>query len=185
MKYLFLFIGLLSAHLSFTQSYESIRTKLEAIELESLELRSMVMPTIREFGMDSPQMDSLNSRIMRFDSSALVFVKEVINTHGWLGKREIGAAANRTLFLVIQHAPDNDIRKTYFPLLEASVKKGESEKSDMATMKDRILVQDGKPQIYGTQSHMVNGKLEPFPIEDVKNVNKRRRKVGLGKLKRQ
>ncbi|MDW3196890.1 MAG: DUF6624 domain-containing protein [Cytophagales bacterium] len=142
------------------------------------------MPTIRAFGAESSQMDSLNSRILRFDSTALVFIKEVIDTHGWLGKSQIGAAANRTLFLIIQHAPENDIRKAYFPLLEASVKQGESEKSDMATMNDRILVRDGKPQIYGTQSHMVDGKLEPFPIEDVKNVNKRRRKVGLGKMKK-
>lgn len=55
--------------------------------------------------------------------------------------------------------------------------------ASMATMKDRMLVEEGKPQLYGTQSRMVNGKLESYPIEDLENLNRRRRKVGLKRLK--
>jgi len=141
------------------------------------------MPIVKEFGFDSRQMDSLNSKISEFDSISLHFVIAIIDQYGWLGKKKIGNTGNQALFLVIQHAPNNATRKKYFPLLEQSAKEGLSERSDMATMKDRILVQDGQPQIYGTQSRMVNGKLDPFPIADPDGVNKRRRKVGLNKMK--
>ncbi len=183
MKNLLILLGILLTHFSFSQDLESIRKQLEQIERKNLELRSKVMPTVKKFGFGSPQMDSLDAQILQFDSTSLVFVTGIIEEHGWLGKNTIGEATNRTLFLVVQHAPNNATRKMYFPLLEASAINGESELSDMATMKDRILVQDGESQIYGTQSSMVNGELEPFSIEDPKNVNKRRKKVGLGKMK--
>jgi len=183
MKTLLLLFGLLLTHASFSQDYGLIKEQLEQIEKKNLELRSKVMPTVKEFGFGSPQMDSLDAQILQFDSTSLDFVTSIIDNHGWLSKDDIGEVGNKTLFLVIQHAPENSIRKKYFPLLEGSAKKGESELSAMATMIDRILVQDGEHQIYGTQSQMVDGRLQPFPIEDAKDVNKRRKKVGLGKMK--
>jgi len=84
------------------------------------------------------------------------------------------------LFLTIQHASDKRIREKYYPLLEKSASKGESNLSDMATMKDRILIENGQQQIYGTQ---YNFEGKNYPIEDPKGVNKRRRQVGLKRLK--
>ena len=156
MNNLLILLGLLLTNTSFSQDYDSIKIQLENIEKENLELRSKVMPTVKKFGFGSPQMDSLDSQILQFDSTALDFVEGIIKKYGWLGKNHIGKVANRTLFLVIQHAPNNETRKLYFPLLESSAKNGESELSAMAAMKDRILVQDGEFQIYGTQSRMVN-----------------------------
>ena len=51
-------------------------------------------------------------------------------------------------------------------------------KEQYALMKDRILMDDGKPQIYGTQWH--NGKL--YKLESPENVNKRRKEMGLEPL---
>lgn len=183
MKNLLLIFTLLVTHSLFSQDFEQISKQLEQIEKQSLTLRSKVMPTIKEFGFDSPEMDSLDAQILQFDSSSLVLVASILDKYGWLNKKEVGESGNNTLFLVIQHAQDNAIRKKYFPLLEESARKGESELWAMATMKDRILVQDGKPQIYGTQLRMVDGILKVFEIEDEKNVNKRRKAVGLGKMK--
>ncbi|MEQ8238613.1 MAG: hypothetical protein RIA69_05330 [Cyclobacteriaceae bacterium] len=183
MKNLLFVFGLLCTLPSFSQDFEAIERQLEEINHQSLRLRSKVMPIIKEYGFDSPQMDSLNSKISEFDALSLDFVISIIDQYGWLGKKKIGNTGNQTLFLVIQHAPDNATRKKYFPLLEQSAEEGSSQRSDMATMKDRILVQDGQLQIYGTQSRMVDGKLEPFPIQDPDGINKRRKKVGLSKMK--
>lgn len=183
MRVTLLLFGLILCLISHSQDFEDIRTQLEAIELQSLKLRSKVMPTVREFGFESPQMDFLNTQIMEFDSSSLTLVEDIINKYGWLGRKQIGESGNNTLFLTIQHAQDKEVTKKYFPLLQESAKKGDSKLSDMATIKDRMLVENGKPQLYGSQSRMVNGKLETYPIEDPKNVNKRRKKVGLKKLK--
>lgn len=146
----------------------------------SLRLRQNVMPTIKRFGYQSPQMDSLNLSIQNFDSLALIKVENIISRYGWLGKSKIGELANSTLFMVIQHAQDNRVREKFYPLLEESVNEGESRPSDLAAMKDRILIQNGQPQIYGTQ-YDHSGQL--LPVENIKDLNKRCRRVGLKKIK--
>lgn len=45
---------------------------------------------------------------------------------------------------------------------------------------DRILVNEGKPQIYGTQVQVFEGKALPRPVEDPDNLDKRRKEMGLG-----
>ena len=47
---------------------------------------------------------------------------------------------------------------------------------------DRVLVSDGKPQIYGTQGMEKNGVIVPYPIEDEEHVDKRRKSIGLGPI---
>lgn len=149
---------------------------------QNIKLRSNVMPTVQAYGFESSQMDSLNREILKFDSLSLITVEDILQKHGWLGSSQIGPLANQSIYLTIQHAQNNEIRMKYFPLLKNSAEKGESDITDMATMQDRILVESGKAQIYGTQSRMVNNELEYYPIEDPKNVNKRRKEVGLNKI---
>jgi uncharacterized protein DUF6624 len=176
-----LFLGLV-VKVGVSQNLEIIRDKLETIVVENIKIRQSVMPIIKAYGFESPEMDSIRNVINKFDSTSLSFVTSTIDTYGWLGKSKIGEMANQGIFITIQHA-DLSTMEVYFPLLEISAKSGESPLSDMAKMKDRILVDRGKKQIYGTQSILVDGKLELRPIEDKKNVNKRRRKVGLKRIK--
>jgi hypothetical protein len=67
--------------------------------------------------------------------------------------------------------------------LEQSVKDGESQAYDLAMLQDRVLMRQGKKQIYGSQV-VFNKTGEPvfYPIEDERNVNARRKKVGLEPL---
>ena len=78
------------------------------------------------------------------------------------------------IWLVLQHSKKK-YRKKYFPKVEAAVRNGDLSKAQYATMKDRILMDDGKPQIYGTQ--IKNGKL--YKLDSPKTVNERRAEMGL------
>jgi hypothetical protein len=112
------------------------------------------------------------------DSCNQVQVKALIAKYGWLGKSVIGNY-NQVMFLVIQHA-DLETQEKYFPLLKESADKGESSKTDAAMMHDRILMRQGKKQIYGSQVVLnKTGGQEFYPIEDEKNVNLRRQKIGM------
>jgi hypothetical protein len=164
---------------TYAQNLDSIKTELERDYNTSLSLRQKVMPTIKRFGYKSKQMDSLNSAILEFDSIALGRVITIVDKYGWLGKSKIGFVANQTLYLTIQHA-DMNYREKYYSLLETSAKNGESNLFDMATMKDRMLVDKGQEQIYGSQKDMA-GKY--FPIADLEGLNKRRKQDDLDKLK--
>ena len=71
--------------------------------------------------------------------------------------------------------------KKYFPLIKKSADRGDLSWSTVALMEDRMLMDIGEKQKYGSQVQKANGsdKWTLYPIQDPKNVNKRRAKIGL------
>ena len=118
--------------------------------------------------------------IRMIDSSNLIMIEALIKSYGWPGKSFVGPRGNSTVFLVIQHA-DLPIQEKYLPLLIKSVADSQSRPSDLALLQDRILMRTGKQQLYGSQvvPNKSTGAWEFYPIEDEKNVNKRRAAMGL------
>ena len=92
----------------------------------------------------------------------------------------VGKKANNAAFLILQHA-DTKLQKKYFPLLKEAAAKKEANPADAAMMEDRILMADGKKQIYGTQLTINDQtkKWTVYQIEDEQNVDARRASVGL------
>ncbi|MBK7233758.1 MAG: hypothetical protein IPH93_16230 [Saprospiraceae bacterium] len=121
-----------------------------------------------------------SAAFMQFiDSTNLVQVESLISMYGWLGISFVGARGNNTIFLVIQHS-DLATQEKYLPIMQKSVDLGESRSSDFALLHDRVLMGQGRKQNYGSQ--VVFDKMGNkifYPIEDEKNVNIRRAKVGL------
>ncbi len=78
------------------------------------------------------------------------------------------------IWLGLQHST-KEIRKKYFSYIEKAVKNGDLSKQQYALMKDKILMDEGKPQIYGSQ--IDNGKL--YKLKDPINVNERRKEMGM------
>lgn len=113
------------------------------------------------------------------DHENQVRVVSLIEKCGWPQRATVGENGMRAVFLVIQHA-SKDLREKYFPLIKASAEKGEMSLRAVAMMEDRMLMENGKPQKYGTQLiSRNNGPLQLHPIEDEANVNKRRADMGM------
>jgi hypothetical protein len=95
----------------------------------------------------------------------------------------VGKQGSLTAFLVIRHA-DPDYQKKYFPLLKEAVSKGEADPVDAAYLEDRILMREGKKQIFGTQLHTneVTKRIGLWPIDDEEGVDARRASLGLEPL---
>jgi len=72
----------------------------------------------------------------------------------------------------------------YLTIVQMAQAKGELTKANLAEFKDRILVLQGKPQVYGTQLRINHaaGKWEFFPIDDEAHVDTRRSAIGLDPL---
>ncbi|MFZ1524653.1 MAG: DUF6624 domain-containing protein, partial [Saprospiraceae bacterium] len=86
-------------------------------------------------------------------------------------------------FMIVQHSyPQN--RKTYFPFFESSMDKGLINKSSLALMIDRMLIDNNKKQIYGTQFeiNIKTGEKKLCPIENPQKIDSIRASVGLGTL---
>jgi hypothetical protein len=81
---------------------------------------------------------------------------------------------------VLQHA-DYTYQKKYLPLLRKAAADKELRADRLAILEDRVLVNEGKKQLYGSQLRTnARGEWEFCPIEDEANVDKRRKSVGLG-----
>lgn len=161
---------------------KELAARLDTIYHEDQSGRLKLDSLQKQFGWKSEQVQSLLPTMMIQDSINLVKVKNIIDTYGWLGPDEVGKQGAKTIFLVIQHA-DSLTQVTYFPLMQEAVKKGKAQPQDLALLEDRILTDQGKEQIYGSQVRTNEaGKFEFFPIKDEANVNKRRAAVGLQPL---
>ena len=57
--------------------------------------------------------------------------------------------------------------------------KGTVPRSHIAYLTDRVAVNEGRPQRYGTQFTLVDGKMVPQPIENLDELDERRADMGL------
>ena len=159
-----------------------LQKKLEKIRLKDQVLRQLYREAEEKFGKDSGYMNTFWELMREQDSINEHTVLKIIDRNGWVGKSLVGAKANSTLWLVIQHAP-LETQEKYLPLLKESVKKGESSGSNLALLEDRILMRNGKPQIYGSQvKRDEEGKGYFHEIMEPEYVNQRRKEIGLGPI---
>ena len=110
------------------------------------------------------------------DSLNLTNLVKIVEACGWPLISSYGKEAALGAFLVLQHAP-LDAQLKYVDLLREANTKNELRKGSLPLLEDRILVRQGKPQIYGSQ--MMAGGV-PYPIFDEANLDRRRKEVGLG-----
>ncbi|HVU58852.1 MAG TPA: DUF6624 domain-containing protein [Puia sp.] len=162
--------------------YHRIEARLDTVYRDDQSVRQLIDTVEKKYGMQSRQMDSLYAVMSIKDSVNLEKVTTILDKYGWLGINEIGERANLALFLVIQHA-DSLTQVTYLPMMRQAVKDGKAKGADLAMLEDRVLCEQGKPQLYGSQvKALKTGKYVFFPIQDERNVNKRRAEVGLEPL---
>jgi hypothetical protein len=115
------------------------------------------------------------------DRKNTAWLKGVVDARGWPGKSLVGDDGAHAAWLLVQHADrDREFQRRCLGLLREAQHKGEATGQDLAYLTDRLLVADGKKQLYGTQFRKAGeGPMEPNPIEDEANVDRRRKEVGL------
>ncbi|MDI9862011.1 DUF6624 domain-containing protein [Flectobacillus roseus] len=108
-------------------------------------------------------------------------LNEIIKEIGFPTIEKVGKEANGAAWLVIQHSIALPIfMKRCASLLKEVVDAQKADSIHYAYLSDRIAVLEDRPQVFGTQFDWdENGKLSPNPIEDVANVNERRKSVGI------
>jgi hypothetical protein len=110
------------------------------------------------------------------------WLKGVVERHGWPTNRLVGADGARAAWLLVQHADaDPEFQRRCLELM-AKLPKNEVSQSNLAYLTDRVLLAEGKKQLFGTQFTAVDGKWKPRPLEDEANVDKRRAEAGLPPL---
>lgn len=113
------------------------------------------------------------------DKPHVVRLAELIERSGFPKAGAVGADGVKAFLLLLQHSNSIDLRKRS----EGGVRQAFEEKilspSEYAGFIDRLLIDQGKPQQYGSNFEIKEGKLVMSETEDLKNLNKRRENLGL------
>jgi hypothetical protein len=128
------------------------------------------------------EFEKLGAAVKKADQENTQRLGAIIKEHGWPGISLVGKDGSQAAWLLVQHADaDPKFQRKCLDMM-TKLPKGEVSQTDLAYLTDRVLLAEGKKQIYGTQFNSSDGKLEPRPVEDAANVNKRRAEVGLPPL---
>jgi hypothetical protein len=161
---------------------DSLAILLSEIRENDQKYRHMLDGVRNPYGQEpSDTFKSILKKIVFYDSLDLLLVSSIIDKYGWLSQNEVSSEGNSALWLVIQHA-DLEVQVKYFPIMKEAVKNGKAKQSELAYLEDRILMRQGKKQLYGTQYKLnpTSHQMELWDIEDPINLNNRRHSVGLG-----
>ncbi len=128
---------------------------------------------------DSPRTE-LWEVVGKVDADNTGWLVELVTTQGWPRLSEVGEEAATNAWLLAQHADmQPEQQRMFHRLMAAAVEVGEAEAKYFAYLEDRVRVNSGRPQLYGTQ-FVDNGQgLGPRPIEDRDGLAARRAAAGM------
>lgn len=126
---------------------------------------------------------SFVEKVQEIDRVNVAKMKKIVKDFGWPTIQLVGKKTSNLAWLLVQHA-DHDLKfQSYcLRLMIKEAKRGNVLWENVAYLTDRILVNKGKPQLYGTQFYESKGKLVPRPIKDADKLNERREKMNLEPL---
>jgi len=111
-------------------------------------------------------------------------MKKIITKYGWPTISKVGELASNEAWLLVQHC-DHDIKfqKSCLKILKKEVGAGEVSIKNVAYLDDRVRMNSGKPQLYGTQIIRNIKNVRPYRILNPEKVDERRKRIGLTLLK--
>ncbi|MDI3407925.1 DUF6624 domain-containing protein [Streptomyces cavernicola] len=106
---------------------------------------------------------------------------EVMAEYGWPTAESVGEEAARGAWLIAQHADRQlDVQRWALRLMEQAVSAGAAGPRELAFLRDRTLVNEGRKQVYGTQIAGVReGAPVPWPCEEPERMDELRAASGI------
>ncbi len=121
----------------------------------------------------------------RTDENSKRFIETVLQNYDWIDSGRFGQVYADHAWILVQHADDYpefqaDVLERMRPLVET----GGVRPRHYAYLYDRVAVNMGRLQLYGTQPiwECQNGQLELAPMEDPDNADARRSAMGMGSV---
>ena len=156
----------------------ALKNRLLQMVAEDLRIRNELAADASLFGGYHPRMEELHRR----NTAAL---REILQDQGWPGTDLVGEDGEEAAWVIVQHSiGEPDFMRSAFELLKEAAENKQAPLYQVALLEDRIRYLEGRLQLYGTSYDWnEEGKLAPVPgIDDPKNVDERRLKIGLKPL---
>jgi len=130
------------------------------------------------------RLESKQTKVMHeADASNTAWLKGVIDHSGFPTPEQVGKQGVNDAWLLVQHAEaDPGFQSRVLAMLEPCVHDGTIRASDYAMLDDRVRINQGKPQRYGSQfagDAAKPGEMHLSPVEDPAHLDERRARMGL------
>ena len=150
----------------------TLPTKPQLVREEPATFDGKVDPPKVEMTFESIKVNSANAKVL-------------YQRNGWPLARKVGEELTHKFWLIVYNS-DHDVKFQVEVLkaMKGCLKKGDASKKDFAFLMDKVLVNRGKKQRYGTQVlyNPRSKKYEPYMIEKPNKVNELRAEMGLSTL---
>ena len=175
MKSFLLIVCVLTASISFSQT-NKLNKELSLL-IDSLKAQDQLPATIKSG-------ESAQEAFQKVIHSNFPLVKKIAYKYGFPGYDVVGKESSHNYWILVQHS-DFDVvfQKKILALMLPQVKKNNAGSQDYAYLTDRININEGKKQIYGTQYIMDIRGTKLKPCIDSINLDNRRKQVGLSSVK--
>ncbi|MEE9433316.1 MAG: DUF6624 domain-containing protein [Sphingorhabdus sp.] len=113
----------------------------------------------------------------RADGNSKKYIETLLEDYDWIDKKRFGKDVSTHAWILVQHADhDAEFQQSVLTKMEPYLETGGIRPANYAFLWDRVAVNTGRKQRYGTQPtwECTDGKLTLQPMEDPENVNKRR-----------
>jgi hypothetical protein len=147
--------------------------KLNFLVQQDLELRNLLLERGVLSDAYHPEMEKLHLKNARK-------LKTMISQHGFPTLSNAGEQGVRLSWLIIHHSISwPDFMRDCVVQMRLAASQNDYLLDLLAYTEDRMAFFEGRPQLYGTNSDWINGELKRTPIEDPKNIDIRRKSMGL------
>jgi len=157
---------------------EALRAELIEMKDYDFQVRQRLLDEGKLGGFYVPEME-----VVHYQNAARL--REIIAEHGWPHEEIAGEDGAKAAWLIAQHAiGEPDFQRESLRYLQRHAAEGKLPAWHAAYLEDRIAVQEGRLQRYGTQwiDDIRDGLTRPLPLEDPEHINELRASVGLGPL---
>ncbi len=158
-----------------TQTLLNMRQKEQALQAKINEISD-------KFG-DEQALFELDEQQQKMYVEHMAKLEEVMGSAGWISSKKYGKTACEQALTIMKNAPGERLENHLDVVLKAA-ENDEANPEEVAYIHDKVLMHQGKKQLYGTQIafNEKKGINDVYPIEDEANVDTRRAKVGLEPL---
>ncbi len=163
----------------------SLYQLIDSMVVEDQKWRNRVTALWNHTPTDSVQVNFAGKMYNKVDSANYFVLQKIIKTFGFPSWDCVGKSGAHKFWLLVQHQDSHiEFQKEVLQLMEQLWLKGKVSAVDYAYLVDRVKVNSGELQVYGTQFDLNAERSThiPKPVIDPTNLNARREKMGLGTI---
>jgi hypothetical protein len=155
-----------------TASQPSLQARILRMAAEDQEVRNRFIAS-----QGSPDEKKSVNEMKAVDRTNILAVRKIIATHGVPTPHTIGQNGMEAFWTLVQHG-DLSLRAKMLRAFKAEKNSG-IRMDEMALLEDRVLINQVRPQVYGSQFYPLGDDWVPYTIKDPDHVDERRQAMNL------